>query len=61
MGKLEDRFISVLDMNKVFSTEQTREAEKTSAALMRVDRHICPFLLRCVVPPAMLKSTISGL
>jgi hypothetical protein len=31
MGKLEDRFVIVLDMNKVFSLEQIHSVEKTSA------------------------------
>ncbi len=31
MGKLEDRFVIVLDMNKVFSLEQINKVEKTSA------------------------------
>ncbi len=30
MGKLEDRFVIVLDMNKVFSLEQIHKVEKTS-------------------------------
>ncbi len=30
MGKLEDRFVIVLDMNKVFSLEQINKVEKTS-------------------------------
>ncbi len=30
MGKLEDRFVIVLDMNKVFSIEQINNVEKTS-------------------------------
>jgi purine-binding chemotaxis protein CheW len=31
MGKLEDRFVIILDMNKVFSLEQIHSVEKTSA------------------------------
>ncbi len=31
MGKLEDRFVIVLDINKVFSLEQIYKVEKTSA------------------------------
>ena len=31
MGKLEDRFVIILDMNKVFSLEQINRVEKTSA------------------------------
>jgi len=31
MGKLEDRFVIVLDMNKVFSVEQINKVEKTNA------------------------------
>ena len=31
MGKLDDRFVIVLDMNKVFSIEQINRVEKTSA------------------------------
>ena len=31
MGKLEDRFVIVLDMNKVFSLEQINRVEKSSA------------------------------